>query len=122
MPERVTRMCERPVWGIEPLAGGGSHQGLPSGTVVLPNLGPKQLDLRESQQGASGPRIHFANEAPNQLLMKCELAKRDSLLKFRARNKARHMCVAAKRLHAAGLPWEQAFMIIRDAFDAAVGE
>ena len=62
----------------------------------------------------------LALEAPNQLIMKSELVKRDSLLKFRARNKTEHMCAAAKRLHAAGLPWEQAFLIIKDAFDAVV--
>lgn len=67
--------------------------------------------------------IWVANcEAPNQLHMKRELLEGSYLAKYKVANKAHHIYRAASRLWAAGMRFETALQIVREAFDAATFE
>lgn len=64
----------------------------------------------------------FHIKADNILAMQAEGLKKDHLDKYKSKRRSHHMYRAASRLWAAGLPWEQAFTIVKESFDAVIAD
>ena len=61
-------------------------------------------------------------EVANQLILRRERVQRECLDTYKAKRRNFHICRAAAKLWAAGIPWERAHSIVREAFVAATHE
>lgn len=66
--------------------------------------------------------IQQSPEVPNTLQLQAEGLNKEVLDKYKVKRRSHHLYVAAARLWAAGMPFSQAFNIVKDAFAAVIAE